>query len=869
VACTAAVLLLAMIPAVSGAPAPARADEVTASQDLLRTGWDRGEPALTPAAVSGSGFGQLFSTAVNGQVYAQPLVVGSTVIVATENDMVYGLNASSGVVKWSRSLGTPWTTVTPPCNDLAPDIGDTSTPVYDPSTSTVWLVAATVVNSAPQYNFYGISAATGAIAAQKAISGSPANDSSVKFNAAQEWQRPGLLLLNGWVYAAFASHCDNSPWDGFVSGMNSSTHATTLWSAETGLTENKAGIWQSGGGLMSDGSGRIFFASGNGVSPAPGKGSSPPGQLAESVVRLAVQSGGALAATDFFSPKSAPTLDAQDLDLGSGSPVGLPFGTTQYPSLLVQGTKDGRIYVLNRTNLGGREQGANGSDATVHTICCFAGLWGHPAVFANTTTLTTSSQGSAANFLYYVAKNDYLREMRWSIDSSGRPSLHTVANSSFTFGYTSGSPAVTSNGTSASSAIVWEIGATGATGTGGTLYAFRAVPASTCTSSSPCKLSPLWSAPIGTASKFAIPATGGGRIYVGTRDGHVLGFGIRTAAAAAPLSAAPVTFTQTTVGATSTSMATVTAAAKTTVSGVSTNSADVTEPFTVGRVIETKPGSGTKLPVTFPVALAKGDALHASVSYHPTTPGGSTGAVSFAVKSAHLPSVNVPLFGNGIHTGLFATPGSLTIAQVSDHGVFPVPVGTSELGTVDITNTGTSPQTVTGVTKPAAPFTATQLPAPGTVIRPGQSVTVLVTFAPKQAGGATGSLTIRGSSGPAAAVRLSGTAVPAMSKFVATPAAVIFGAVPVGHQAVAVVDIKNAGNQPALAAGSKLHAPFGTLFSVAEGLPVNPGDDLKLRITFAPAHAGKHQFLGVYTFTWTDPLGIHTLHIHLSGTGTG
>ena len=57
---------------------------------------------------------------------------------------------------------------------------------------------------------------------------------------------------------------------------------------------------------------------------------------------------------------------------------------------------------------------------------------------------------------------------------------------------------------------------------------------SACSSSAPCSLSPIWTAPIGTAAKFSIPATSGGRVYVGTRDGHVYGFG-------APPPAAPVT----------------------------------------------------------------------------------------------------------------------------------------------------------------------------------------------------------------------------------------------------------------------------------------------------------------------------------------
>src|SRR6516225_5834217 len=78
-------------------------DEVTISQDDLRTGWDPNEPALTPAAVKGGSFGQIFSTAVNGSVYGQPLVVGSTLIATTENNWVYGLDAATGAVLWKTS----------------------------------------------------------------------------------------------------------------------------------------------------------------------------------------------------------------------------------------------------------------------------------------------------------------------------------------------------------------------------------------------------------------------------------------------------------------------------------------------------------------------------------------------------------------------------------------------------------------------------------------------------------------------------------------------------------------------------------------------------------------------------------------------
>src|SRR5215471_10344721 len=74
-----------------GHPNAAVADETLAGQDLLRTGWDQAEPNLSPSAVAGSNFGQLFATQLNGQVYAQPLIVGTTVLVSTENDWIYGL----------------------------------------------------------------------------------------------------------------------------------------------------------------------------------------------------------------------------------------------------------------------------------------------------------------------------------------------------------------------------------------------------------------------------------------------------------------------------------------------------------------------------------------------------------------------------------------------------------------------------------------------------------------------------------------------------------------------------------------------------------------------------------------------------------
>jgi hypothetical protein len=584
-------------------------------------------------------------------------------------------------------------------------------------------------------------------------------------------------------------------------------------------------------------------------------------------VRLAVQPDGSLAAQDFFSPKNAPALDAADLDFGSGGPVALPFGTSTYPNMMVAVGKYGRIYLLNRNNLGGREQGLSLGDASLRVICCFAGEWGHPAAFADTPTLTSSNSATANDFLYFDANTDYLREMKWGYSTGGVPVLHTVATSSFKFGYTSGSPVVTSNGTSPSSAIVWAVGVTKSTGAGGTLYAFSAVPASTCTSGTPCTLTPLWSAPIGTAAKFTTPATDSGHVYLGTRDGHVFGFGVPTAAAAAPLTAAPASFGQTAVGGGTSQEVSVTAAKHVTVSGVSASSTAATaSPYSVGTVTKTAKGSTASVPVTFPVTLAQGDVLHAPVTFAPSSPGGVTGALSFATNSARVPSVNVPLSGNGTQTGLYITPGSQSFPLAPDQGVTDVPVGITEPKTIEVTNGGTTTQTVTAVTPPSGQFSASGLPAPGTKIAPGQSVTMQVTFAPKQTGPAASSLTVSGDSGTSATVGFSGTGAPPVTQFTPSARTVKFGSVPVGTKATVTVRLTNTGNQPAvIASSSSLSRPFAIRYRVVKGLPVNDSYDLRLIFSFQPARKGS--FTDTYKVTWTDPLGTHTVAVTLSGTG--
>ncbi len=852
----ATVQLASPVPARAGAHPSAAGrvspmDETTASQNLLRNGWDPNEPGLSPAIVSGGSFGQLFDTQVNGQVYAQPLVVDDTstqtsrVIVATENNWVYSLDGYTGAVKWSRYLGPSWPASVNHCADLTPDIGATSTPVYDPSTGVLYLTA--VVNEGPtQYQpdvyLFAINEQTGAVDWRVPIKGAPVNDPGRPFNSLTERQRTSLLLLGGSIYMGFGSYCDYSPYVGYVVGVNTTTKALTMWTDQAGLTDEQAGIWMGGSGLMSDGPGRIFLVSGNGVSPAAGPGTSPPPELGDSVVRLGVGPSGTLSAQDFFSPANAPTLDVNDQDYGSGGVVGLPFGTSTYPDLLLAAGKDGRVFMLNANSLGGRETGPGGTDNPVSMSGPYGGEWGRPAAFAG---------AGGDDFVYYVGSYDSMRALQFNGSSPSAPTLTDVGNSTVTFGYTSGSPVVTSNGTDPSSAVVWEVYSpnehgTSGPGKGGILEAYDAMPQGG-------QLKEIWSAPIGTAAKFTVPATDNGRVYVGTRDGTVLGFG---SPSTAPVQAPTTAFGQDPLGTAKTATVNVTVpatAATVTITKVSIASTSIDVPFAAGT-----PAQSGK-PVTLPVTLGAGQTLSVPVTFRPGSPGGFTASLVVATKTPNFPTVSFPLNGDGTRAGLYASQTALPFGTV--------PVGSSRPLPTDIINGGTSTEKVSAVTGATAPFGITGI-ARNTSIPPGGSVTVTVTFRPTVARTSTGTITVTGT-GPGTSAKLTLTARSVAGRGVLTaPATVSFGRVPLGQFASRNVTIDNTGNLPVTITRFTAPAvPFGTPAPVTAGLTLTPGVGIQLPVTYAPQSLG--MVTGKYQITYRDGRSpAKTLTILAWGNGT-
>ncbi len=807
--CSAAVVVASvgiLLPAVS-----ASADDPTISYNTLRTGWDTNEPGLSPSEVSSSDFGQLFSTAVDGQVYGQPITAGGTLVVATENDKVYGLDPATGSVHWTRDLGNPWPASTTGCGDLTPNIGVTSTPVYDPSTGTVYLVAKVNDGPDPAHPHWYVHAVDAATGAERpgwpvAIQGAPDNDPAHPFLPETEFNRAGLLLMGGVVYAGFASNCDYEPYVGDVVGVNAATGArTAMWSDEAGSSTNEAGIWQSGGGLISDGPGRIILATGNGISPPPGPGDSPPATLAESVVRLQVNGDGTLSPQSFFSPTNNANLDREDADLGAGGPMELPqpFGTPAHPHLVMQVGKDGRVFLLDADHLGGTGQGAGGGDAALSVNGPFNGVWGHPAFW-----------GGDGGYAYTVENQGYLRAYKYTVSGSGLPSLSPTGTSAGTLGYTSGSPVVTSDGTTSGSALVWVVYASGSTGTGAQLRAYAPVPQNGV-------LPLVYEAPIGTASKFSVPGVDGGRVFVGTRDGHVLGFGHPTTA---PLQSGSTNFGPVSVGASANATATVTATRQVTVSAVSTSS-----PF-------------ADSPPALPVTLAAGQTLSVPVAFSPSTWGSASGQLAFTTDQGE---VDADLQGTGTSPGLGAAPSSLSFTEV--------PTGSQQDQSVDVVNTSTTAETITGVSPPAPPFTATGLPAIGTAIPAQGSVSMSIAYAPTSAGTDNGTLMLDSNAG-GVSVPLAGTSVAGAAHLSIQPNPLSFGSVPVGESSTQSFDISNSGNIPlTITKAAPPTGAFTVSSPISEGQQLAPGQVFHQSVTFTPTAAG--QAAAQYLITGNDGQG--------------
>jgi hypothetical protein len=333
----------------------------TRSYDTNRSGANLQETILTPANVSATTFGKLFTVHTDGQIYAQPLYVSNlsigggkhnVVFVATMLDSIYAIDADTGTQLWTQSYGTP---ITP--QEVETDqniswntgIGILSTPVIDPTTNIMYFVSANESKSTGGDNVYrnilnAIDITTGlpVLGGPVTIAGTYSTAdlmTPLVFDAKIHNQRPGLALANGNVYIAWASHEDKGAYHGWVMAYSASTlEQTAVYSDTTG--GKQGGIWTSGQAPTVDTHGNIYISTGNG---SFGKTVNGLVQTGNSFIKLSPQ----LQLLDYFTPTNSATLNAGDQDLGSSGLLLIP--NTNY---ILGGGKQGILYLVNTNGMG-------------------------------------------------------------------------------------------------------------------------------------------------------------------------------------------------------------------------------------------------------------------------------------------------------------------------------------------------------------------------------------------------------------------------------------------------------------------------------------------------------------------------------------
>ncbi|HWV98267.1 MAG TPA: LamG-like jellyroll fold domain-containing protein [Candidatus Acidoferrum sp.] len=537
--------------------APAQVNVLTYHNDFARTGQNTNETALTPANVNSNTFGLLFTYPVDGQVYAEPLYISNlsipgqgthnVVFIATQHDSVYAFDADSitgatGGLLWHTNLGVSAAT---PNNDFGnrygayhdidPEVGITSTPVINLASGTLYLDAFT--HDGPGLYHHRIHALNITNGQERPFSpvivtasvpgvGVDSSNGVVNFTAIQQLQRPALTLAAGKLYVCYSGFADTDPYHGWVIGFNAATlqqltnyvfnttpNATT---AAFGSTAAEGGIWMSGNGLAVDASGNLFFEVGNGSFTLTNVAGT---EYGDSFIKLSATSG--LAVADFFTPYNQAALSAGDTDVGSGGLLLLPdsVGSVSHPHLLVGCGKEGKIYLLDRDNLGHFNSFAD-TNIVQELPGAVGGTWSSGAYFNG--------------HIYYQGSGDVLKAFQIS---SGLLGTSPSSQSATAFGWPGATPAISANGIN--NAIAWVIQADGYPGNPAILHAYDA---------NNLALELYNSSQAGgrdtmaNTVKFAVPTVANGKVYAGAEK-SVAVFGLGAFLAVPVISPAGGVFT--------------------------------------------------------------------------------------------------------------------------------------------------------------------------------------------------------------------------------------------------------------------------------------------------------------------------------------
>jgi hypothetical protein len=433
-------------------------DVTTYKYDLNRSGQNLAESTLTLTNVASATFGLLRSLPVNGPVDAQPLYLSAlkaaggtfnTVFVATENDSVYAFDADSGATLWKVSLlGTgEKPSDTRGCSQVSPEIGITSTPVIDRSAGahgTMYVVAMSIDASSNYHQrLHALDVATGAELSNSPVEISASfpttGTATSSFDAKSYEERAALLLFNGTIYTSWTSHCDISPYGGWIISYAQSTLARNGVLNIAANSSAGPAIWMAGGGPAVDASGNIYLLSANGAFETTMDANGFPSKqdYGNSFLKISNASAG-LSVLDYFTMSNEVAESNADKDLGSGGELLLPDltdSTNTVRHLMVGAGKDGNIYVVDRDSMGKFNASTNNNYQTLNGALP-GGIWSTPAYFNGT--------------VYYGNVSGTLK----AFAISGAKLVAAPQSQSATqFAYPGTAPSVSANGTA--NGIVW------------------------------------------------------------------------------------------------------------------------------------------------------------------------------------------------------------------------------------------------------------------------------------------------------------------------------------------------------------------------------------------------------------------------------
>jgi hypothetical protein len=355
----------------------------------------------------------------------------------TASNNIYALNATTGLVIWSRTDIGPPVVSGLPCGNINP-VGTIGTPVVDLVSRSLFFDA--LIDGVTKKHFiYSLNVDTGATNAGWPVDvNATAMYNGILFTSLVQEDRGALALVNGIVYVPYSGYFgDCGAYHGWVVGVQINNPSTGVGGWAT--TATGGGIWGHSG-VASDGT-NMFVITGNTFSTGG------VWMGGEAIIRL--QAGPVFSGqtTDYWAPTNWFNLDNGDTDLGGVSAMLIDVPGANPSQLVLATGKDGNAYLLNRNNLGGIA-------APVAQLSVGGGLLGQSSATYTTsqgTYFVFRSGGSTLKAYKITPTSPPTIVSAWSVSQSGQ-----------------GSPWVTTtDGTN--NAIVWVVGAQG----DGKLYGYN------------------------------------------------------------------------------------------------------------------------------------------------------------------------------------------------------------------------------------------------------------------------------------------------------------------------------------------------------------------------------------------------------------